>query len=194
MRLASFLTLCTLVALGGCSIKQHVTPAEMSVELEPEVCMIPAPNLRPGFTTVYQRELVKLGFRTRLMTPGSNPGRCTLATSYTGNWGWDLALYMKYADIRVYEQGRQVGYAQYDARWGGGRLDKFISAENKIAELTRQLFPNGAAHLGQASPRAMANETSSNTADHRRQQLEQLKAENLSYEEYQRRYRELTAE
>jgi hypothetical protein len=30
---------------------------------------------------------------------------------------------------------RVVGEAVYDATWGGGRIDKFGSAENKIREL-----------------------------------------------------------
>jgi len=50
--------------------------------------------------------------------------------------------------IRVYQYGQQVGQAEYDSRWGGGRvIDKFINAEKKITELTNQLFPNGAAGL-----------------------------------------------
>ncbi|WP_312713452.1 Sbal_3080 family lipoprotein [Stutzerimonas nitrititolerans] len=152
MRAASLFTLITAIAISGCSIKQTVTPATLSAELAPEICMIPALNLRAGFTSAYQASLVEKGFRTRLMASGSSPDRCALATTYIGRWGWDLALYMKHADIRVYEQGRQVGQAEYDARWGGGRLDKFISAEDKIAELTHQLFPNGAASLGRTAP------------------------------------------
>jgi hypothetical protein len=48
---------------------------------------------------------------------------------------------MSYADIRVFMNGRETGSAVYDARSGGGRLDKFIDAEGKIAELVEELFP-----------------------------------------------------
>ncbi|HAQ72907.1 Sbal_3080 family lipoprotein [Stutzerimonas nitrititolerans] len=194
MRAASLFTLITAIAISGCSIKQTVTPATLSAELAPEICMIPALNLRAGFTSAYQASLVEKGFRTRLMAPGSSPDRCALATTYIGRWGWDLALYMKHADIRVYEQGRQVGQAEYDARWGGGRLDKFISAEDKIAELTHQLFPNGAASLGRTAPEIAGGSAPLSKAAYRQQQLDRLMGENLSYEDYQRRYHELMAE
>ncbi len=193
MRVASSLTLIAAIAISGCSIKQNVTPAALSAELAPEICMIPALNLRAGFTRAYQASLVEKGFRTRLMRPGSSPDRCTLATTFIGRWGWDLALYMKYADIRVYEKGRQVGQAEYDARWGAGRLDKFISAEKKIAELTGQLFPNGAADLGYASAPSLADGAPPVSREAcRQQQLQRLMDEGLPYEEYQRRYRQLT--
>lgn len=194
MRAASLFTLIAAVAISGCSIKQTVTPATLSAELAPEICMIPALNLRAGFTSAYQASLVEKGFRTRLMAPGSSADRCALATTYIGRWGWDLALYMKYADIRVYEQGRQVGQAEYDARWGGGRLDKFISAEDKITELTHQLFPSGAASLGRTAPEIADGSAPLSKAAYRQQQLDRLMGEKLSYEDYQRRYHELMAE
>jgi hypothetical protein len=194
MRAVSLFMLVSVFAISGCSIKQTVTPATLSAELAPEICMIPAPNLRAGFTTAYQASLAEKGFRTRLMTPGSSPSRCALSTTFIGNWGWDLALYMKYADIRVYEKGRQVGHAEYDARWGGGRLDKFISAEQKIAELTHQLFPRGAADIGGRMPQVAEGLTPLSKEAYRQQQIERLMNENLSYEDYQRRYRELMAD
>lgn len=193
MRAAPLLLLIAIFSTAGCSIKQTVTPAEMSAELMPEICMIPAIGLRAGFNVTYQQQLTAKGFKTRQLAPGSSPNRCPLSTTYTGSWGWDLALYMKYADIRVYESGRQVGQAEYDARWGSGRPDKFISAENKIAELTHQLFPSGAAGLGMVAPQALVGAPLSKDA-YRQQQLKRLLDERLSYEEYQRRYRQLMEE
>lgn len=193
MRATSLLLVLAALSATGCSIKQAVTPAELSAELAPEICTIPAIGLRAGFNTTYQQLLMEKGFRTRQLAPGSNPNRCPLSTTYTGSWGWDLALYMKYADIRVYQHGRQVGQAEYDARWGGGRPDKFISAENKIAELTHQLFPAGASGLGVIAPRVASDAPLSKDA-YRQQQLQQLMSENLNYEQYQQRYRQLMEE
>jgi hypothetical protein len=61
-------------------------------------------------------------------------------STYTARWGWDVALYMKYAEIKVYQSATLIGEAVYDATWGGGRLDKFINAENKIREVVEELF------------------------------------------------------
>lgn len=193
MRAASLFLSLALLALSGCSIKQTVTPAELSAELTPEICTVPAIGLRAGFGIAYQQALRDKGFRTRQLAPGSDPARCPLSTTYTGTWRWDLLLYMSYADIRVYQNGRQVGQAEYDARWGSGRPDKFIDAESKIKELTQQLFPTGAAGLGVTPPAAAATAPMSKEA-YRQAQLQRLLEEQLPYDEYQRRYRALMAD
>jgi hypothetical protein len=91
---------------------------------------------------------------------------------------------MSHADIRVYQYGQQVGQAEYDSRWGGGRvIDKFINAEKKITELTNQLFPDGAAGLkgvkGSNSGTGAAFMTKDAYQPH---QLEQLDQQGLPYE------------
>ena len=63
MRAAKLLLPLTLLAVTGCSIKQTVTPAALSTGLVPEICTIPAPGLRAGFSTTYQQLLRDKGFR-----------------------------------------------------------------------------------------------------------------------------------
>lgn len=189
------LLLAVMLAITGCSIKQTVTPASLSLDLPPEICLIPAEGLRTGFNTTYTALLKDKGFQTRELTPGSSPSTCALSTTYIGTWNWDLALYMSYADIRVFENGRQVGQAEYDSRWGGGRLDKFIDAETKITELTDQLFPNGSKRLVAdvaISPAPSATQLSKKA--YRQKQLELLMQQSSSYEDYQKRYREIIAD
>ena len=180
----------TLSLLSGCSIKQQVDPAKLTATLAPDICLIPGNGVRDGFTTAYGDALRGKGFSVRTLHMGASPSRCPLSTTYTGNWRWDFALYMSYADIRVFEGGRQVGRAVYDARSGGGRPDKFINAESKIIELTDQLFPVGISGLGQAPsplPAAAQEQVS------KEQQLHELRSTpGLSYEEYTRRYREIS--
>lgn len=143
---------CLLVALtlAGCSIKQTVTPVAFSGAQAPEICMIPAEGLRVGFNTTYTAQLRSKGFQTRELRPGTPPASCALSTTYIGQWSWDLALYMSYADIQVFENGRQVGKALYDSTSGGARMGKFIDAQSKIIEMTNQLFPN--AYYGPGLP------------------------------------------
>ena len=103
---------------------------------------------------------------------------------------------MSYADIRVYQYGQQVGQAEYDSRWGGGRvIDKFINAEKKITELTNQLFPNGAAVLKGVKESNSGNDAVLMTKDvYQQQQLKQLEKQGLPYDEYQKRYKLIMAE
>lgn len=181
-----------LTLLSGCSIKQQVDPAELAATLAPDICLIPGNGVRDGFTNAYSDALRDKGFSVRTLHMGASPSRCPLSTTYTGNWRWDFALYMSYADIRVFEGGRQVGKAVYDARSGGGRPDKFISAESKIIELTDQLFPAGTSGLGQApAPLPAADQAQAS----KEQQLQELsRTPGLSYEEYQRLYRDISGQ
>lgn len=180
------------LVLAGCSIKQNVTPARFEASQAPQICMIPAKGLRQSFHEAYKAQLERKGFEVIEKPSASSPGICPLSTQYTANWNWDLAMYMSYADIRVFQQGAQIGHANYDAKWGGGRLDKFIDADRKIAELTDQLFPNGAPR-GVAMSAAQPAQPLSREA-WREQKLQQLLKEDLSYEEYQARYRQIMAE
>lgn len=180
-----FIAVSMLIFLSGCSIKQRVDPASLDAALAPDICLIPGKGVREGFTIAYSDALTDKGFSVRTLHMGANPSQCPLSTTYTGNWRWDVALYMSYADIRVFERGRQVGKAVYDARSGSGRPDKFISAENKIIELTDKLFPAGASGLGRA-PAALPSAAQAQAS--KEQQIQELRQQQLSYEEYQRRY------
>ncbi len=185
--------LAMLVTLSGCSIKQTVTPASFVQPAQAEICMVPEQGLRKGFHQTYRDQLLKKGFAVRELPAGSSATDCALVTRYTGTWAWDLALYMNYADIKVFQASRQIGHANYDARWGGGRLDKFIDAETKIIEMTNQLFPLGAAALPQATPslESPAAGQPLSKAQYQQEQLQRLMNENLSYEEYKRRHQQI---
>lgn len=190
MRLA--FTALLLVAVTGCSIKQHVTPAAFEQAASRQICMIPERGVRESFHQAYRDELLRKGFEISERQAGTSTSSCDLATRYTANWSWDLAMYMSYADIKVFQNGRQVGHANYDAKTGGGRLDKFIDAQAKVAELTDQLFPQGAPQVEQAAAAPQAAAPLSRQA-YQQQQLEQLMREGVSYEEYQRRYQAIMA-
>lgn len=176
--------------LSGCSIKQQVKPTELSATLAPDICLIPGNGVREGFTVAYGNALKDKGFSVRTLNTSASPSLCPLSSTFTGNWSWDLALYMSYADIRVFEHGRLVGHALYDARSGSGRPDKFISAESKIIELTDQLFPTGTNGLGLAPPPQTASEQTRASKEQLLNDLRQQKG--LSYEEYTRRFREIS--
>lgn len=145
----AFAVIC--LALTGCSIKQTVTPVALPSTHSPEICTIPAEGLREGFNTTYTDQLRSKGFRTRQLPPGSPPASCALSTTYIGKWSWDMALYMSFADIQVFEDGRNVGQALYDSTSGGARIAKFIDAQSKIIEMTDQLFPNASYGIDRAT-------------------------------------------
>ena len=62
---------------SGCSIKQTVTPAELSSEMTPEICLIPAEGLREGFNTAYEKpaqktkDFIRASFRQVVTLPAA---------------------------------------------------------------------------------------------------------------------------
>ena len=129
-----------LVGAGtGCSIKQTVKPMEFAAE-QIEICILQNRNVRHGFLDAYADALKEKNFQVKTLADNASLNECATTSTYTAHWAWDLALYMRYAEIKVYRNAALVGEAVYDATWGGGRLDKFINAENKIREMVNELF------------------------------------------------------
>ncbi|HET8997999.1 MAG TPA: Sbal_3080 family lipoprotein, partial [Acetobacteraceae bacterium] len=80
------------------------------------------------------------GLQPRVVPEDTAPRACPLTTAYTARWAWDLALYLAYAELRVYRDGRLAGEVRYDSSAGGLNLGKFVDARKKIEEMTGQLF------------------------------------------------------
>jgi len=128
--------------LSGCAIHQNVRPVE-KMEAR-EVCIVENGNVRSGFIESYKRALATKGYLVRQLPASASLIECPITSTYTANWRWDLATYMAFAEIKVYNNGKPVGEAKYDAMRGGGNMGKFIDADKKIVELVHQLFPGGA--------------------------------------------------
>jgi hypothetical protein len=125
------------LALSGCSIKQTIDPIKTPVS---QVCIRDNPNvLMKEFEPELQRQIQEKGFPTKEYT-GARPSECSHHLEYTANWAWDMAMYLTYAEMKVYDRSGLAGKAVYDARSGGGRLDKFGRTAEKIKPLIDELF------------------------------------------------------
>ena len=126
-------------ALTGCAILQSVEPVR---EIDQKyICIIENAKVREGFLKAYAEALVNRGFEVRVLDGTASVSDCPITSSYTAEWNWDLAIYMSYANIQIYEYGELVGEVVYSSKRGGGNLGKFVDAESKIKELVYELFP-----------------------------------------------------
>lgn len=131
-----------VLGLSGCAIHQTVKP--MDALDDAQVCIVANPLVKmPGFLDTYQRVLQQKGYQVRMLEPNSSLVECRVTSTYTANWRWDMAMYMAFADIVVYKDGKPDGRATYDSMHGGANLKKFIRGEEKIEELVNKLFPQG---------------------------------------------------
>jgi len=146
----SLLPLTLVSLLSGCAIHQTIEPA--SAVVSGEICIIDNPDVRETFLDIYRRELEKKGFRTRVIPVTATHFDCPQVSRYTANWRWDIAMYMAFAEISIYEDGKRVGRVVYDSLQGDFNVGKYGHAETKIVELVDQLFPQGAQPTAAAAP------------------------------------------
>lgn len=125
--------------LSACAINKKIEPVtQTGIE---SVCIKENPAVAmDAFEPLLQRLIEEQGIKTDVYTE-EKPSVCRVNVEYTARWRWDLAMYLFYAEIRVFDRSGQIGLAEYDAMMGGGNLGKFGTTEEKIAPLVKQLFP-----------------------------------------------------
>ena len=135
------------LALSGCAITQDVTPSGLDQRAQ-ELCLVRNSEVvQDGFHEVYERVLVKKGFKVRWLPDKSPITSCPLVGTYEVIYRWDLAIYLARADLRIYANGKEAGRAVYDSLSGGANMNKFVRTEPKLTELIDQLFPKLKAFL-----------------------------------------------
>ena len=132
----------TLALIGGlaaaCAIKQDVQP--VSLMANQEICIIANDAVKEEFLTAIETSLSNRGYAVKKLDQGSSVSSCPTTMTYVANWNWDMAAYLSYAKMDVFQDGEATGTASYDSRGGGMNMSKFISAEEKVDELIGQLF------------------------------------------------------
>lgn len=122
--------------LVACSSVQKVDP--VTSHSGEKVCIVENSDVREGFLSAYRRAVEAKGLEVLVVPATSGTGVCPLTSTYTANWHWDLAMYMRHAEISIYRDGQPAGQAMYDAHTAG--MSKFINADEKIQELVNQLY------------------------------------------------------
>lgn len=138
MKIKHFCLTFLVFSLSACSIKQTVEPTALTQQSA--LCIIENPAVREGFLQTLQSSLQQRDITHRVVSNRSIPRECEWTMRYVGRWSWDLALYMSYAEIKVFHNGNLDGEAIYDSTKGGASMAKFIDAETKIDELVNELL------------------------------------------------------
>jgi hypothetical protein len=130
-----------LLTLSGCSISTTVKPVEVKIS---EICIKNNPAvLMDGFLPELQAQIESHHIKTKIFDDVLRKD-CPYQLEYVANWRWDIVMWLMYAELKVYENDsrKTIGEAVYDAKWGGGRPDKFGPAANNLKTLTDTLFKN----------------------------------------------------
>lgn len=89
--------------------------------------------------------VIRDGFERHAITSqvysGNLPSECEYQLSYMCERTWDLATYMKHAELRLYKGKNQIGYAEYHLKGGGGfSLMKWQSTKTKMDPVIDELL------------------------------------------------------
>jgi hypothetical protein len=126
------------LVVTGCSITTHVDP--LPAGPLPSVCVAENGAVwSKQFLPALRDQLARHGVQTTVYA-GATPATCDHRLEYDAEWKWDVAMYLRYADIRIYAGDTLVGRATYDARHAFARFDKFGHTDEKLAKLIDALF------------------------------------------------------
>ena len=140
-RLLAFLAVCAFFTTS-CKIAQDIQPVTVDVR---EIAVIDNPQvLRDDFGAALESELRGLGIQVNRLPQDATPKDSEFVLTYTANWSWDLAMYLCYAELRVFQKGQPIASAVYDSRFGSANMNKFVKAGTKLRELVGLLFPQRA--------------------------------------------------
>jgi hypothetical protein len=178
-------TLLTLGLLAGCTAVQ-VSPLQSVAQ---DVCIEENNKvLVKDFVPVLQAGFARHGITTQLHQSIAR-NQCSHIVTYTARRSWDGIPYLSSAEIKVLDpQRRTLASANYHLRGKGGlSLLKWQGTKTKMDPVIDQLLANVQIEQQPTSP-VKPNAADSQSID---QKLRALHAENLEYEEYQRRYRQI---
>ncbi len=116
---------------------QKIEPAELTKTSQ--LCIVENSAVRPGFISALKKSLDEKNVDYRVVDQVS-ADKCEWKATYTARWSWDMAIYMAYAEIKIYKNGKLDGEAVYDATNGVGNMEKFIKGEDKVRELVDKLI------------------------------------------------------
>jgi len=138
MRKRTLILIILSMGISGCAINQSIEQA--NIPEKTQLCIIENPAVRDGFLLEYKSVLTSKQIPYKVVSKSTVPESCEWTSTYTANWTWDLAMYMSYAEIKVFHNGALDGEAIYDSTRGGANMSKFIDAETKIRELVDKLM------------------------------------------------------
>ena len=117
-----------------------VRPAQNLSSSTP-VCIINNPAvIVDDFVDVVRDGFNRHGIPTSVVDQ-SDAKTCEVTLTYTALRSWDLAPYLSHAELRLWRNGAQVGFAQYHLKGKGGySLAKWKGTKSKMDPVVDQLL------------------------------------------------------
>lgn len=125
--------------MAGCAISKNVVPIDSDHEIDKIYVRYSDDVHMEGINDEFVSQFQSLGFDAELYK-GDTPDEARHTFIFTANWAWDLAMYLTYFHGTLYEEGRMLGEAEYDARSGGSNFSKFGPTASKLKPLLTEMM------------------------------------------------------
>ena len=133
MKLRSNALLLTALVLAGCASAPRTIPVQDKNQLK-EVCIIRNDKvLVSDFTLVLQNRLDHHQIANWVVEPDST-ANCPTTLTYTATRGWDFAPYLNHAKIELWQNGKNIGQAEYRLRNGFKKWQKTATKINPVID------------------------------------------------------------
>jgi hypothetical protein len=127
-----------MILLASCSINDRVEP--LSVSKVTKLCLKTNKAVHmSGFLPEIIHQFERHGV-TATSYKGARPKGCRYHGDYVARWTWDVAMYLNFAEIKIYDRGKQIGLVEYDARVAQFHIGKFGTTRSKLDPLFDRLF------------------------------------------------------
>ena len=112
------LFLACIALFSGCAINQRVISAPVGTTINTVFIENNPAVMMNGLVEEIQSQVNAMGYGAKIYT-GERPKEAIHYLQFTANWRWDMAMYLTYFRATLFEVGRILVTAVYDARCGG---------------------------------------------------------------------------
>lgn len=139
MKLFRFAVFAAAVVVAGCT-SVTVRPVASAVQLH-NVCIVNNPRvIVSDFVPVLRDGFSRHNIATTVVDQ-PQAASCPVTLTYTANLHWDMKPYLSHAELRLWEGGKQIGFAQYHLNGNGGLdLGKWRSTQAKMDPVIDELL------------------------------------------------------
>ncbi len=151
--------LCAVGFTSGCAISKNVQPVQKGTAIQTIFVAHNERVLMKECTNEIVSQLKAMGFDA-IRYDGDRPKEAKHYLTYTANWHWDMAMYLTYFRGTIYEDGRVLGEAEYDAKMGGANMKKFGRTAEKLRPLLQEMLRGSDRNRPLAAPMGTPNAAS----------------------------------
>lgn len=139
MKLCKFAVFAIAAVVGGCT-SVNVRPVASDVQLH-NVCIVNNPRvIVSDFVPVLRDGFSRHNIATTVVDQ-SEANSCPVTLTYTANLHWDMKPYLTHAELRLWQGGKQIGFAEYHLNGNGGLdLGKWRGTKTKMDPVIDELL------------------------------------------------------